>query len=38
MPVVCFLAGWRESLRHLFFIPVAALSAAVVLTLMGATP
>src|SRR3954469_23392018 len=27
MPVVCFLCGWRERFRHLFFIPVTALSA-----------
>src|SRR5262249_18759530 len=25
MPAVCFLSAWRESFRHLFFIPVAAL-------------
>ena len=36
MPVVCFLCGWRESFRHLFVIPVGALSAAAVLTLIGA--
>jgi hypothetical protein len=28
MPAVCFLSAWRESFRHLFFIPVVALSAA----------
>ena len=38
MPVVCFLCGWREAFRHLFAIPVAALSAAAVLTLIGAKP
>lgn len=38
MPVVCFLSGWREACRHLFAIPVAALSAAAVLTLIGANP
>ena len=35
MAAVCFLSGWREPLRHLFFIPVTALGAAVVLTLLG---
>jgi hypothetical protein len=25
MPLVCFLSAWRESFRHLFFIPVASL-------------
>src|SRR5436190_14839358 len=25
MPAVCFLTGWRQSFRHLFFIPVVAL-------------
>src|SRR3954468_19167377 len=35
MSVVCFLSGWRITFRHLFFIPVGALSAAVVLTLIG---
>ena len=38
MPVVCFLCGWREGFRHLFVIPVGALSAAVVLTLIGGKP
>jgi hypothetical protein len=36
MPVVCFLTAWRERFRHLFFIPVSALIAAVVFTLLGA--
>ncbi|HEY7118523.1 MAG TPA: hypothetical protein VH475_18175 [Tepidisphaeraceae bacterium] len=35
MPAVCFLTGWRASCRNLFFIPVASLVAAVVLTLIG---
>ena len=35
MPAVCFLTGWRESCRHLFFIPVLALMLGVVFTLMG---
>lgn len=38
MPVVCFLSGWRPAMRHLFFIPVVLLIAAVVLTLLGAQP
>jgi hypothetical protein len=25
MPAVCFLSAWRDSFRHLFFIPVASL-------------
>src|SRR5437867_7424684 len=33
MPAVCFLTGWRERCRHLFFIPVLALMLAVVFTL-----
>ncbi len=36
MPIVCFLTAWRERFRHLFFIPVTALVAAVVFTLVGA--
>jgi hypothetical protein len=38
MPAVCFLSGWRPAMRHLFFIPVVLLIAAVVLTLCGAQP
>ena len=38
MPAVCFLTGWREPCRHLFFIPVLALMLAVVFTLMGGAP
>ncbi len=37
MPMVCFLTAWREKCRHLFFMPVLALMAAVILTLMGGT-
>lgn len=33
MSTVCFLTGWRTSFRHLFFIPVSSLMAAVILTL-----
>src|SRR5262245_14026478 len=28
MPAVCFLSAWRESFRHLFFIPVTSLIVA----------
>jgi hypothetical protein len=28
MPTVCFLSAWRDSFRHLFFIPVASLIVA----------
>jgi len=37
MPAVCFLTAWKEKCRHLFFIPVLALVAAVVLILIGGT-
>ena len=30
MPLVCFLSAWKPSMRHLFFIPVVSLFAAVV--------
>ena len=29
MPLVCFLAAWRKPLRHLFFLPVGCVLAAV---------
>jgi hypothetical protein len=29
MPMVCFLSAWRDSFRHLFFIPVVVLILAV---------
>jgi hypothetical protein len=35
MPLVCFLAAWREPFRHVFAIPVIALVLAVVFTLAG---
>ena len=35
MPLICFLAGWREPWRRLFFLPVLTLIAAVVCTLWG---
>lgn len=37
MPAACFLCAWRESFRHTFVIPVAALVLGVVLTLIGST-
>jgi hypothetical protein len=33
MPTVCFLSAWRKPLRHLFAVPVLALSLAAALTL-----
>jgi len=30
MPLVCFLSAWKPACRHLFFIPVVSLIAAVV--------
>lgn len=38
MPAVCFLTGWKEGFRRLFFIPVAALIAAACWTLQGSVP
>jgi hypothetical protein len=35
MPAVCFLTGWKDRFRFLFFIPVTALVLAVVFTLRG---
>jgi hypothetical protein len=37
MPAVCFLTGWRSVFRRLFFVPVIALVAAAILTLLGAS-
>ena len=31
MPLVCYLAAWRQPFRHLFFVPVAAVVAGVAL-------
>jgi len=33
MPLVCFLSAWRQPFRHLFFVPVVQLVAAVILVL-----
>lgn len=35
MPAICLLTAWRKPFRHLFFVPVVALLAAVVRILMG---
>jgi hypothetical protein len=35
MPAVCYLTGWKEQFRCLFFIPVVSLSLAAVYTLQG---
>lgn len=33
MPLCCFLAAWKQPLRHLFPIPVISVSAGILLTL-----
>ena len=38
MPAVCFLTAYRQSFRHLFFVPVSALVIATLSILMGAPP
>jgi hypothetical protein len=38
MPVVCFLSGWKEGFRYLFFIPVASLVVAALYALKGGVP
>ncbi|MBI2497067.1 MAG: hypothetical protein HYV75_03810 [Opitutae bacterium] len=38
MPLVCFLSAWRQPFRHLFFIPVVLLLAAVGLIIHGGVP
>lgn len=38
MAGTCFLSGWKSHFRHLFFIPVLSLAAAVVLILYGGIP
>ena len=35
MPAICFLAAWRPSFRHLFFLPVVALISGAVSLLAG---
>jgi hypothetical protein len=38
MPLVCFLSAWRKPFRHLFFVPVVLLIAAVGLILHAGAP
>ena len=35
MPAACFLTAWRAGFRHVFAVPVMALTGAVVFTLIG---
>ena len=35
MPACCFLSAWRKPFRHLFFIPVTAVSAGILATLIS---
>jgi hypothetical protein len=35
MPTVCFLTGWKQQFRALFFIPVLSLMLAVIFTILG---
>lgn len=35
MPLLCFLSAWKKPFKKLFFIPVAALMAAVILILLS---
>ena len=37
MPAICFLAAWRERLRHLFVLPVAAVSIGIIALLAAWT-
>jgi len=38
MPLCCFLAAWRESFRHLFSLPIGAVSVGVIALLFGLQP
>lgn len=38
MPLVCFLSAWQQPFRHLFFVPVGLLLAAVGLIIRGGVP
>lgn len=38
MPLVCFLAAWKQPFRHLFFVPVVLLLSAVTLILVQLSP
>jgi hypothetical protein len=35
MPAICFLTAWRERLRHLFVLPVAAVSIGIIALLIA---
>ena len=35
MPLICFLAAWKQPLRHLFPIPVISVSTGIIATLIG---
>ena len=35
MPLVCYLSAWRKLMRHLFPIPVLAVTSALIALLMG---
>jgi hypothetical protein len=36
MPLVCYLAAWRQPFRHLFFVPVASVAAGVAIVAIEA--
>ncbi|MCB0343578.1 MAG: hypothetical protein KDD66_00600 [Bdellovibrionales bacterium] len=38
MPLVCFLSAWHKPFRHLFVVPVAALTVGIVETIMLLDP
>jgi hypothetical protein len=38
MPSICFLAAWRQSFRHLFFLPVTLLTVAIALIIYEVQP
>ncbi len=38
MPLVCLAVAWRERLRLLFALPIAALTSAAILTILGVLP
>ena len=37
MPLVCYLAAWRQPFRHVFFVPVAAVAAGVLILVLAVT-
>jgi len=36
MPLICYLSAWRPPFRHLFFVPVAAVTGGVAIMVMEA--